>query len=337
LRGNSTRSARCSKAARRRQLLVQQGPLPPHQGGADQQGGRGSVLPEPAAARDEPEGDFHQELASWPLSPWRRAPGTRPPPPRRTRSPRPRRISPKSSRRSTRRTRPGRSLPWSFRDLGPVPGAAAEAPSAPAPERETEIDPSGRKSGTGNWLVDAMDKKSDKSKKASERDGGERLRGETDLLRGDERLNLPGEKETQGLDEAGGSAAEGKEVTGPVYNPLDRFMSGWISAKDRDLLLSGAKGEGAAAGDSGRVPRRFPSRPGRGAVGRRPGWPGRGAFPGRAQDRAEPLPLRARHHPVPGDEGIHGRGPLRAHGAPPAGFCARTRDPPGLTRDRSTP
>jgi len=146
------------------------------------------------------------------------------------------------------------SLPsLEFKDLGPVPGAAAEALSVPTPERETEIDPSGRKSGTGNWLVDAMDKKSDKSKKASERDGGERLRGETDLLRGDERLNLPGEKETQGLDEAGGSAAEGKEVTGPVYNPLDRFMSGWISAKDRDLLLSGARGEGAAAGDSGRV------------------------------------------------------------------------------------
>jgi hypothetical protein len=35
-----------------------------------------------------------------------------------------------------------------------------------------------------------------------------------------------------------------------VYNPLDAFMSGWVSDRDRSLLL-GPKGEVLAGGDSG--------------------------------------------------------------------------------------
>ena len=138
--------------------------------------------------------------------------------------------------------------------ISPGPGAArVDAPAALPADDEASLDPSKRKDkeGTGNWLVDAMDKKSGRERPGSGRDRPSR--NELDLLRDGDRAAARGEADAQAPGEAR-DRQDPKEHSGPAYNPLGAFMSGWISARDRDLLLPAAKGEGFAAEDRGRAP-----------------------------------------------------------------------------------
>jgi hypothetical protein len=114
-------------------------------------------------------------------------------------------------------------------------GARPEAPALMTPDKEAALDPSKKKEGTGNWLVDAMDKKSDRSPGSKSRDKDDLLKGDLDPLRGD--------KDAASLEDSRDKAGP-KEQAEPVYNPLDSFMSGWVSARDHDLLLPSAKGDG---------------------------------------------------------------------------------------------
>ncbi len=140
---------------------------------------------------------------------------------------------------------PASSLPsLQFKDLGPLPGAPTiSLPKLSDQEKADALDPTKRKQGTGNWLVDAMEKKSD-----SRRDTGGR--GRDDLLKADADILKEGERD--GQLGASREKADPKEAAVSVYNPLDSFMGGWISAKDHDLLLGSTKVEPLPGVESGR-------------------------------------------------------------------------------------
>jgi hypothetical protein len=129
-----------------------------------------------------------------------------------------------------------------MKDVSPGPGGGrVDAPLVLAPDKDPSLDPTKKKDGTGNWLVDAMDKKSDRSQQGrGARNRDEPTKGDPDLLKGDDRRGDP--------DSA--FLGEDREKAGPreqaeqVYNPLDSFMGGWVSARDHDLLLPSSKGDG---------------------------------------------------------------------------------------------
>jgi len=139
-----------------------------------------------------------------------------------------------------------------LKDVGPLPGAARpDLSMLPNTERDATLGPSRKKPGTtGNWLVDAMDKNtSTQASRSKEKD--DVLRGDPDLIRADEKgVHL--EKDPLSLDE-GREKEKAKEPMEAVYNPLDAFMSGWVSARDRDLLLTTSKGEGLPGADLGKA------------------------------------------------------------------------------------
>ncbi len=134
----------------------------------------------------------------------------------------------------------GSALPTlDMKDVSPGPGGIRpEASALMTPDKESLIDPSKKKEGTGNWLVDAMDKKSDRSPGSKSRDKDDLLKVELDPLRGD--------KDAASLEDTRDKAGP-KEPAEPVYNPLDSFMGGWVSARDHDLLLPSSKGDGLPA------------------------------------------------------------------------------------------
>jgi hypothetical protein len=142
-----------------------------------------------------------------------------------------------------------------LKSVSPGPGAARpEAAPAIVPDDELSLDPSKKKDkdATGNWLVDAMaaDRKSDRARADGSRDAAGR--GDRDLQREPDRAGSRGEADAQATADSRERSAA-KEPSEPVYNPLDAYMSGWISARDHDLLLPAAKNEGFAGGDPARA------------------------------------------------------------------------------------
>jgi hypothetical protein len=138
-----------------------------------------------------------------------------------------------------------------MRELGPVPEAARpEAASPLSPEREPSLGPARKRTGTGNWLIDAMDKNTAaQGSRSKEKD--EILKGDPELVRADEK-GVRLEKDPFLLDDAP-EADRPKAAPEAVYNPLDAFMGGWISARDHDLLLSPARGDGLSAPEGGKT------------------------------------------------------------------------------------
>ncbi len=138
---------------------------------------------------------------------------------------------------------PAASLPSiQMKDVGSVPNAPeVRLPALSEQEKADALDPSKKKRGTGNWLVDAMEKKADGAKDARGRDKGDPLRPEADPLKPEEGEGVLPE-----------TPREKSEVKASVYNPLDTFMGGWISAKDRDLLLPASRPEGLAGPEQSR-------------------------------------------------------------------------------------
>jgi hypothetical protein len=136
-----------------------------------------------------------------------------------------------------------------MKDFGPTPGAPRpEMSPLLNPEKDPSLDPSKKKTGTGNWLVDAMDKNtSTQASRSKEKD--DVLKGDPDLIRADEK-GVRLEKDPLSLDDT--RERERPKEAEAVYNPLDSFMSGWISTRDHDLLLPSSKGEGIAGADSGK-------------------------------------------------------------------------------------
>lgn len=146
----------------------------------------------------------------------------------------------------------GAALPsMDMKDLGPVPGSIRpEMPFLLNPEKDPSLDPAKKKTGTGNWLVDAMDKNtSTQASRSKEKD--DVLKGDPDLIRADEK-GVRLEKDPLALDDSR-EKERPKEPAEAVYNPLDAFMSGWVSARDHDLLLTSSKGDGLTGGDLGKV------------------------------------------------------------------------------------
>jgi len=138
-----------------------------------------------------------------------------------------------------------------MKDIGPVPGTLRpEASPLLNPERDPSLDPAKKKTGTGNWLVDAMDKNtSTQASRTKEKD--DVLKGDPDLIRADEK-GLRLEKDPLSIDDSS-DRERPKEPPQAIYNPLDSFMGGWISARDHDLLLSASKGDGLAGADAART------------------------------------------------------------------------------------
>ena len=137
-----------------------------------------------------------------------------------------------------------------MKDLGPMPGAARPDISLLNPERDPTLDPAKKKTGTGNWLVDAMDKNtSSQASRSKEKD--EILKGDPDLIRADEK-GIRLEKDPLAIEDAR-EKERPKEPAEAVYNPLDAFMNGWVSARDHDLLLTSSKGDGLTGADLGKV------------------------------------------------------------------------------------
>ena len=139
-----------------------------------------------------------------------------------------------------------------IKDLGPVPGSARpEATMLIDPEKDPSLDPAKRKTGTGNWLVDAMDKNTS-TKASSSKEKDDILKGDPDLIRADEK-GVRLEKDPLALDDTRDKEQRAKEPAEAVYNPLDAFMSGWVSARDRELLLTTSKGDGLTGADLGKA------------------------------------------------------------------------------------
>jgi hypothetical protein len=132
-----------------------------------------------------------------------------------------------------------------MKDVGTVPGAAL--PFLAAPATDDELGPDGlkkKKDGTGNWLVDAMDKKSDHAvlSRSDERDAA--VKADLELLRGEGGIGSHDAKDGLNALEPR-EKLDSSDVASHPYNPLDSFMGGWISAKDHDLLLPGAHADSA--------------------------------------------------------------------------------------------
>jgi hypothetical protein len=138
-----------------------------------------------------------------------------------------------------------------MKDVGPVPGSARpDLSMLLSQERDAALDPSKKKTGTGNWLVDAMDKNtSSRASRSKEKD--DILKGDPDLVRADEK-GVRLERDPLSPDDAV-EKERAKEPVEPVYNPLDAFMAGWVSARDRDLLLTSSKGDGLNGADLGKA------------------------------------------------------------------------------------
>ncbi len=138
-----------------------------------------------------------------------------------------------------------------MKDLGPMPGTTRlEVPSLLSSEKDPTLDPAKRKTGTGNWLVDAMDKNtSSQASRTKEKD--EILKGDPDLIRADEK-GIRLEKDPLAIEDTR-EKERPKEPVESVYNPLDAFMSGWVSARDHDLLLTSSKADGLSGADLGKV------------------------------------------------------------------------------------
>ncbi|HEY5229215.1 MAG TPA: hypothetical protein VIJ19_11785, partial [Opitutaceae bacterium] len=130
-----------------------------------------------------------------------------------------------------------------MKDVGAVP-ATATPDFTELLKRDEERGPNGlkaKKEGTGNWLIDAMDKS---DPKAAEKKGRyDLLKTDSDALRGDERPGARTQAEFVTIDQGRDRAPEAEPAKKQAYNPLDSFMSGWISAKDQEVLLPVSKGE----------------------------------------------------------------------------------------------
>jgi hypothetical protein len=136
------------------------------------------------------------------------------------------------------------SLPGlDMKDLGAVPGATLPS-AASLLNPDDELAPNGlkkKKEGTGNWLVDAMDKTD--PERAKSKDKGDLLKTDSDAIRGDEHASNHTENEFVLMDQSREKTHEAEPAKAPVFNPLDSFMTGWISAKDQEVLLPVSKGE----------------------------------------------------------------------------------------------
>jgi hypothetical protein len=121
--------------------------------------------------------------------------------------------------------------------------ADAKDDGAARPDGAALPAPAARKEGTGNWLVDAMEQKPGHPQ-ASQGDG--LIEGDIDLLR---EADTPAAGSTQAT--KGGEGAASKGLAATVFNPLDAFMEGWISAHDRDLLLPARRGDSLMGGEQG--------------------------------------------------------------------------------------
>ena len=140
---------------------------------------------------------------------------------------------------------PGALQSFEMKDVGPLPGSTrAELPAISSKETEASLDLTKKQAGTGNWLVDSMDGRSDTSRIPGDRG--------KDGLPGADQKGAQAEREGALSGEAQAKSGA-KGTLGAVYNPLENFMDGWISAKDHDLLLPSSKGEGIAGVDMGRI------------------------------------------------------------------------------------
>jgi len=148
---------------------------------------------------------------------------------------------------------PASSLPTvDLKSVSPGPGGERiEVPAVAPAADEASVDPSRKrdKGATGNWLVDAMERKPDKARTGTARDGLSRADG--DFLRDGDRAATREDQDARGSQEPAERAGSKDRFSG-AYNPLDAFMSGWISARDRDLLLP-AKGDAAGGGEAARA------------------------------------------------------------------------------------
>ncbi len=122
-------------------------------------------------------------------------------------------------------------------------GVRADGPVLLPPPGLAAADPFGKKAGTGNWLVDAMERKPEQPQSSRGKD--DPARGGLDHLR-----DAAGPGKVAQLSESG-ERAESNVPAGSAYNPLEAFMEGWVSAHDRELLLPARRGDGLLGGDPG--------------------------------------------------------------------------------------
>jgi len=151
-------------------------------------------------------------------------------------------------RSTTNQADAGSAIPkLDMSDVGSVPVATRQDMAALLnPDGELGADGlKKKKEGTGNWLVDAMDKQRESTSPSRPKEKDDLIKTDLDLLHGDDHGGSHPEPAPAAADVGRDKAAS--EPPPAVYNPLDAFMSGWISAKDHDLLLPSTKSEGASA------------------------------------------------------------------------------------------
>jgi hypothetical protein len=124
-----------------------------------------------------------------------------------------------------------------LKDIGAVPGGVhAEAPPAIDSAKEAG-EPPGKKEGTGNWLVDAMDKQAEREHSGKAKEKDEQLKEDLALIRGEDRKP---DRDNLLLEEPKERDAPPREEAEKAVNPLDSFMSSWVAPRDRELLLTRA-------------------------------------------------------------------------------------------------
>jgi hypothetical protein len=122
-----------------------------------------------------------------------------------------------------------------LRELGAIPGPLRADSPAPLPSEKDAGDALKKKQGTGNWLVDAMEKQEEHDHAGKAKDKDEQLKEDLALIRGEDRKS---DKENLLLDEPKEREAPPREEAQKAFNPLDSFMSGWVAPRDREVLLA---------------------------------------------------------------------------------------------------
>jgi hypothetical protein len=124
-------------------------------------------------------------------------------------------------------------------DSGPLSGDRLAKPESVGPREADAAAPehpplgaAPAASGTGNWLVDAMERRPARSGQTA--GGAGPIPGGLDLLAA-MGSGTPGAGVGDKADRAGEGGA--KVAPDSAVNPLDAFMEGWISARDKALLL----------------------------------------------------------------------------------------------------
>jgi hypothetical protein len=119
------------------------------------------------------------------------------------------------------------------------------APAMPRMEPATKLDPKAA-GKSANWLVDAMMKPDETHARDPRRTVSDPARRDRESG-GPLTLDAPAGAETGTTATREATAPVAEKRVGPEFNPLNRYMAGWMTAQDYALLKPGSEGAGSSS------------------------------------------------------------------------------------------